>query len=47
MKGAPIFVLAFSGTKLLTLLPLAVRRRLTVKIAEPIGVGEASLIKDY
>lgn len=42
IKGVPVFVLAFSGTKLLGLLPLVVRTFLTVKIAEPIGVGEAS-----
>jgi CelD/BcsL family acetyltransferase involved in cellulose biosynthesis len=44
IKGVPVFILAFSGTKLVGLLPLAVRKCLNVKIAEPIGVGEASYL---
>lgn len=42
IKGVPVFVLAFSGTKLVGLFPLTVYKFLNVKIAAPIGVGEAS-----
>jgi CelD/BcsL family acetyltransferase involved in cellulose biosynthesis len=38
LSGTPLFVLAFSGTKLVALFPLAVRRVLSVKIAVPIGI---------
>lgn len=39
LRGTPLFVLAWSGTKLVALLPLAVRQSLCAKIAEPIGTG--------
>ncbi len=41
IKGTPLFVLARSGTKLVALLPLAVRKCLNVKIARPISTGKA------
>jgi len=44
IKGVPVFVLAFSGTKLVGLLPHAVRKYLNAKVAEPIGVEEASYL---
>ena len=42
--GTPLFVLALCGSKLVALLPLAVRRCLNAKIAAPIGTGEASYL---
>jgi len=39
VRGTPLLALAWSGTKLVALLPLAVRQSLWVKIAEPIGTG--------
>jgi CelD/BcsL family acetyltransferase involved in cellulose biosynthesis len=39
LRGTPLFVLAWSGPKLVALLPLAVRQSLCTKIAEPIGTG--------
>ncbi|MGA2679657.1 MAG: GNAT family N-acetyltransferase [Sedimentisphaerales bacterium] len=38
-KGTPSFVLVWSGTKLVALLPLTVRQSLCTKIAVPIGTG--------
>ena len=40
LPGTPLFVLAWFGTKLVALFPLAVRRILYTKIAVPIGTGE-------
>ncbi|HCO96265.1 MAG TPA: hypothetical protein DIU00_20385 [Phycisphaerales bacterium] len=40
IRGTPVFVLAWCGTKLVVLLPLAVRRCLDAKIAVPIGTGQ-------
>jgi CelD/BcsL family acetyltransferase involved in cellulose biosynthesis len=42
ITGNPLFVLAFCRSKLVALLPLAVRKFLNAKIAVPIGTGEAS-----
>lgn len=39
VRGTPLFVLAWSGPKLVALLPLAARQSLCTKIAEPIGTG--------
>jgi len=38
LSGTPLFVLAFSRTKLVALFPLEIRRVLNVKIAVPIGI---------
>lgn len=40
LPGAPVFILAWFGTKLVALFPLAVRRVLNTKTAVPIGTGE-------
>jgi CelD/BcsL family acetyltransferase involved in cellulose biosynthesis len=40
LPGTPLFILAWLGTKLVALFPLAVRRVLNTKIAVPIGTGE-------
>lgn len=40
LRGAPLFVLAWSDAKLVALLPLAVRKSLGARIAIPIGTGE-------
>ena len=40
LRGAPLFVLAWSDVKLVALLPLAVRKSLGARIATPIGTGE-------
>jgi CelD/BcsL family acetyltransferase involved in cellulose biosynthesis len=39
ISGAPLFVLAFSGAKLVALLPIEIRKILNVKIAVPISTG--------
>ena len=39
LSGTPLFVLAFSGTRLVALFPIAVRRVLNIKIAVPISAG--------
>jgi len=39
LSGTPVFVLAFSGAKLVALFPLVVRRILNIKIAVPISAG--------
>jgi CelD/BcsL family acetyltransferase involved in cellulose biosynthesis len=44
INGTPLFILAWSGVKLVALFPLAVRRCLSAKIAEPIGTGQASYL---
>jgi CelD/BcsL family acetyltransferase involved in cellulose biosynthesis len=44
IKGAPLFIIAWCGTKLVALFPLAVRKYLTAKIAEPIGTGQPSYL---
>lgn len=44
LSGAALFVLAFSGTKLVALLPIAVRRVLNIKIAVPISAGEGAYL---
>ena len=44
LSGTPVFVLAFSGTKLVALLPLAVRRILNIKIAVPISAGTGAYL---
>ncbi|MHC4323704.1 MAG: GNAT family N-acetyltransferase [Planctomycetota bacterium] len=44
IRGNPLFILAWRGAKLVALLPLAVRKYLNVKIAEPIGTGEGAYL---
>ncbi len=44
IKGTPLFILAWSGTKLVALFPLEVRKYLTVKIAEPVSTGQPSYL---
>jgi CelD/BcsL family acetyltransferase involved in cellulose biosynthesis len=44
IRGAPLFILAWKGFKLVGLCPLAVRKCLNVKIAEPIGTGQGSYL---
>jgi CelD/BcsL family acetyltransferase involved in cellulose biosynthesis len=44
LSGTPLFVLAFSGTKLVALFPIAVRRVLNVKIAVQIGAGKSAYL---
>lgn len=44
LSGTPLFVLAFSGTKLVALFPIAVRRILNIKIAVPISTGEGAYL---
>jgi len=41
IKGVPVFICAFSGTKLVGLFPLTIYKFLNTKIAVPIGIGEA------
>ncbi|MHC4326643.1 MAG: GNAT family N-acetyltransferase [Planctomycetota bacterium] len=40
IRGTPLFLLAWSGPKLVGLCTLAVRKCLIIKIAEPIGTGQ-------
>jgi hypothetical protein len=42
--GDPLFILAWYGTKLAALFPLAVRKYLNVKIAAPMGTGEGAYL---
>lgn len=44
LHGKPVYVLVWSNNKLVGLLPLAVRRFLTLKLAEPIGTGVSSYL---
>jgi CelD/BcsL family acetyltransferase involved in cellulose biosynthesis len=44
LRGAPLFVLARCGTRLVGLLPLAVRPLLNARIAVPIGTGQGSYL---
>ena len=44
IRGNPLFILAWFETKLVALFPLAVRKCLNVKIAEPIGTGEGAYL---
>jgi CelD/BcsL family acetyltransferase involved in cellulose biosynthesis len=44
IHGNPLFILAWSSTKLVALFPLAVRKCLNIKIAEPIGTGQGSYL---
>jgi CelD/BcsL family acetyltransferase involved in cellulose biosynthesis len=44
IRGNPLFILAWYGTKLVALLALAVRKCLNVKIAEPVGTGEGAYL---
>ena len=44
IKGIPLFVCAYSDIKLVGLFPLTVYKFLNVKIAVPIGIGEASYL---
>jgi len=44
IKGTPLFILTWCGTKLVGLFPLEVRKCLTVKIAAPIGTGLPSCL---
>ena len=44
IKGVPLFVCAYSDIKLVGLFPLTVYKFLNVKIAVPIGIGEASYL---
>jgi CelD/BcsL family acetyltransferase involved in cellulose biosynthesis len=39
LSGAPLFVLAYSGTKLVALFPIEIRRVLNIKIAVPMSSG--------
>ena len=42
--GIPLFILAWSGSKLVGLIPLALSKFMTVKVARPISTGEASCL---
>ena len=44
LSGDPLFVLAYSGTRLVALFPIAVRRVLNVKIATSIGAGKSAYL---
>jgi len=44
IKSTPLFILAWCDTKLVALFPLAVRKCLTVKMAEPISTGQPSYL---
>lgn len=44
LHGTPLFILVWSGEKLVALLPLEVRRFLGIKIAEPISTGEPTYL---
>ena len=44
IKGTPLFILAWCGTKLVALFPLEVRKCLTFKIAVPISTGISSYL---
>ena len=44
IRGNPLLILAWYGTKLVALFPLAVRKYLNVKIAVPIGTGEGAYL---
>jgi len=44
LPGAPLFVLAWCGTRLVALLPLAIRSFLKARIAAPIGTGQGSYL---
>lgn len=44
IRGNPLFILAWYGTRLVALFPLAVRKCLNVKIAVPIGTGEGAYL---
>jgi len=44
IKGTPLFILAWCDSKLVALFPLAIRKFLIVKIAEPISTGQPSYL---
>lgn len=44
IRGNPLFILAWYGTRLVALFPLAVRKYLNAKIAAPIGTGEGAYL---
>ena len=44
IKGTPLFILAWCDSKLVALFPLAIKKFLIVKIAEPIGTGQPSYL---
>jgi CelD/BcsL family acetyltransferase involved in cellulose biosynthesis len=44
ISGTPVFILAWDGTTLVALLPLAVRECMNVKVAVPIGTGQGSYL---
>ena len=44
LRGKPLFIVVWYRRKLVGLFPLAVRKFLALKIAEPIGTGEASYL---
>ncbi len=44
LPGVPLFVLAWCGTRLVALLPLAVRPLLNARMAAPIGTGQGSYL---
>lgn len=44
VSGIPLFVLAWSGDKLVGLMPLALCKFMTVKVARPISTGKASYL---
>ena len=44
LQGSPLFILAWSNKRLVALLPLAIRKSLSVKIATPIGTGQPTYL---
>ena len=44
LRGNPLLILGWLGARLVVLFPLAVRKRLSIRIAEPIGTGHPSYL---
>lgn len=44
VQGNPVFILAWCGTRLVALLPLAVRSILNTRVAVPIGTGQGAYL---
>lgn len=44
LLGTTVFIMAWCGEKLVALFPLAIRKRLGVKVAVPIGTGQGSYL---
>ncbi len=44
LPGTPLFILARAGSRLVALLPLAIRKFLGAKVAAPIGTGEGAYL---